>query len=141
MTAPAGMFSSLVSHIVSAKFRYPRLVAQLALPSSSTALKAETWASAVAASARPVASAASGASKSTALEIMPSLGASGAVWATVMLTALAFPEAQVALFIPPTYPVSIQYGVGGLMALDVIGILRGWKSVFWFLLLFFECVC
>jgi len=43
------------------------------------------------------------------------------------MTALAFPDSQVALFIPPTYPINIQYGVGGLMLLDVTGIIRGWR--------------
>ena len=65
--------------------------------------------------------------------ILPSLGASGAVYAAATMTALAFPESQVALFIPPTYPINIQYGIGGLMMVDVIGILRGWRSVLWLL--------
>ncbi|KAF5316468.1 hypothetical protein D9619_006592 [Psilocybe cf. subviscida] len=115
--------SGLSYTLITSTFRYPRLVAQLAFP--STVVKTETWATAVAASAHPVASAASTVTKSKVLEILPSLGASGAVWATVMVTALAFPDSQVSLFIPPTYPISIQYGVGGLMALDIIGILRG----------------
>jgi rhomboid-like protein len=43
------------------------------------------------------------------------------------MTALAFPESQIALIIPPSYPINIQYGVGGLVLLDVVGILRGWR--------------
>ncbi len=31
---PAGVFSSLVSHVVNAKFRYPKYVAQLASPAA-----------------------------------------------------------------------------------------------------------
>ncbi|KAF8972677.1 hypothetical protein BDZ97DRAFT_1649500 [Flammula alnicola] len=119
----AGMFSGLVSHIVSAKFRYPRLVSHLASP-VNTAQRTETWAGAVAATA---ASASQTATKTKVLDILPSLGASGAIYASVTLTALAFPDSQVALFIPPTYPINIQYGVGGLVALDMIGILRGWR--------------
>lgn len=119
----AGLFSGLVSHIVSAKFRYPKIVAQLASP---TVRKTETWAAAVAASS---ASAVQTAAVSKIPPILPSLGASGAVYAAATMTALAFPESQVALFIPPTYPINIQYGIGGLMMFDVIGILRGWRSV------------
>jgi rhomboid-like protein len=62
-------------------------------------------------------------------EILPSLGASGAIYGAVALTALAFPEAQVSLFIPPSYPISIQWGVGGLLLMDTVGILRGWRCV------------
>ena len=87
----------------------------------------ETWAAAVAASSTSAVQAAS-----KIRPILPSLGASGAVYAAATMTALAFPESQVALFIPPTYPINIQYGIGGLMMVDVIGILRGWRSVLFF---------
>src|SRR6266540_6679612 len=105
------MFSGLVSHIVNAKYRYPRLITQLASSTASTT-KAETWAGAVAAAS---ASTAQQATKRNIPEILPSLGASGAIYAAVTMTALAFPDSQVALFIPPTYPINIQYGVGSLM--------------------------
>ncbi|KAG6852927.1 hypothetical protein C0991_008072 [Blastosporella zonata] len=117
----AGLFSGLVSHVVATKFMYPRLVAQLSAP--STAVKTETWAAAVAASAAPAAAAAK-----SAKPILPSLGASGAVYASVTtLTALAFPESQVSLIIPPSYPIDIQTGVGALVLLDIIGAARGWR--------------
>lgn len=61
--------------------------------------------------------------------ILPSLGASGAIYAAVTLTALAFPHTEIALIIPPSFPIPIQWGVGGLVALDVIGALRGWRYV------------
>ena len=48
------------------------------------------------------------------------------------MTALAFPDSEVALFIPPSYPINIQYGVGALMTLDMIGIMRGWRFVYSF---------
>lgn len=117
------MFSGLVSHIVNAKFRYPRLLAQLT-SSTVTKAKPETWAGAVAAAS---ATTTRSAVTRNSPEILPSLGASGAIYAAVTMTALAFPESQVALFIPPTYPINIQYGVGGLMLLDTIGIIRGWR--------------
>lgn len=108
---------------MSAKFRYPRLVAQLASPTLS-APKTETWAAAVAAT-----SGAPRVATRKALDILPSLGASGAIYGAVTLTALAFPDSQIALFIPPSYPVNIQYGVGALVLLDTVGILRGWRCV------------
>ncbi|KDR68010.1 hypothetical protein GALMADRAFT_231645 [Galerina marginata CBS 339.88] len=119
----AGVFSGLVSHVVSAKFRFPRIVAELAA-STGRARKTETWAGAVAATST---SAAQTTAKRKTLDILPSLGASGAIYGAVTMTALAFPDSQVALFIPPSYPINIQYGVGGLMLLDVIGIMRGWR--------------
>jgi rhomboid-like protein len=124
----AGLFSSLVSHVVNVKFRYPKIVAHLASP-ASTVQRTENWAGAVAASSP---SAVQAVAVKKIPPILPSLGASGAIYATATMTALAFPEAQTALFFPPTYPISIQYGIGGLMIFDAIGILRGWRSVLFF---------
>jgi rhomboid-like protein len=59
--------------------------------------------------------------------ISPSLGASGAIYSTVIMSTLAFPEAEVSLVFPPTPSFSIQYGVAGAVLLDCIGILRGWR--------------
>ncbi|PPQ73067.1 hypothetical protein CVT24_001612, partial [Panaeolus cyanescens] len=131
----AGLFAGLVSHVVSTKLHYPRLVAQLS-SSVPSIPKTETWAHAVASAtaasttrnaANKAASTTAAAAASTVPPILPSLGASGAIYAAVTMTALAFPDSQVALFIPPSYPINIQYGVGGLIALDVIGIMRGWR--------------
>jgi hypothetical protein len=58
---------------------------------------------------------------------LPSLGASGAIYSTVIISTLAFPDAEVSLVFPPTPSFPIQYGVGGLVLLDCIGILRGWR--------------
>lgn len=99
-------------------------MAQLASP-TSIIQKTETWAGAVAAASSSKAVQAATVSKIP--PISPSLGASGAIYAAATMTALAFPEAQVALFIPPSYPISIQYGIGGLMMIDAIGIMRGWR--------------
>ncbi|KAG1816248.1 hypothetical protein EV424DRAFT_1410563 [Suillus variegatus] len=60
-------------------------------------------------------------------EILPSLGASGAIYAAVTVSALAFPDAQVSLIFPPFVSIPIQAGVGGLVILDMIGIIRGWR--------------
>jgi rhomboid-like protein len=109
---PAGLFSGLVSHIASSTIRYPRLISQI---SSGVAPGVGTIAAKTATS-RP-------------LDILPSLGASGAIYAAVTVTTLAFPETQISLIFPPTYPIPITYGVGGLLALDLIGAFRGWRSV------------
>ncbi|KAG6898321.1 hypothetical protein C0992_011913 [Termitomyces sp. T32_za158] len=118
----AGLFSGLVSHVVATKFMYPRMVARFSAP--SVPMKADTWASAVASSS---ASAASAAKTAVFKPILPSLGASGAIYASVTLTALAFPDSQVSLIIPPSYPIDIQTGVGALVLLDMIGAARGWR--------------
>ncbi|KAK2465684.1 hypothetical protein APHAL10511_002228 [Amanita phalloides] len=119
----AGVFSSLVSHVVSTKLRYPKYVAQLASP-AALPRKTETWASAVSST---VASTKVEAVKQATASILPSLGASGAIYSCVIVTALAFPDSQVALFIPPSYPIPIQWGVSGLVALDIVGVMRGWR--------------
>ncbi|KAG6907136.1 hypothetical protein DXG01_010355 [Tephrocybe rancida] len=118
----AGLFSGLVSHIVSTKFLYPRVLAHFSAPAA--VVKTDTWAAAVAASAAPAAAAAANAAPRS---ILPSLGASGAIYASVTLTALAFPDSQVSLIIPPSYPIDIQTGVGALVLLDIIGAARGWR--------------
>lgn len=61
--------------------------------------------------------------------ILPSLGMSGAVYGAVTLTTCAFPDTEISLIIPPSYPIPIQYGVGALVTMDIIGVLRGWRFV------------
>ena len=129
----AGLFSGLVSHVATAKILYPRLIKQLSTLRLPT--KPETWAGALAAASSTPAAAANAAATAanaagkTLPTILPSLGASGAIYACLTMTALAFPESQVALFIPPSYPIDIQTAVGGLVLMDMIGILRGWRCV------------
>jgi len=98
----AGLASSLVSHLVSTRIRFPRMVAALSSnPQSASKIPS----------------------------IMPSLGASGAIYATVTLSALALPQASVSLIFLPWFQLPIAVGVGGIITLDIIGALRGW-SVF-----------
>ena len=100
----AGLFSSLGSHLVSTLIRVPRLVKLLRMPASpSTAAAIE---------ALP--------------PILPSLGASGAIYSALTLTALAYPDANVSPIFLPILSIPIGAGVGGMVALDMIGILRGW---------------
>lgn len=123
----AGLFSSLVSHLVTTRILYPRLVSKLVQPDKTGSPGmmhkiSSSLSSAAKSSARPTTDAAA-----AAPTILPSLGASGAIYSTVILSAFAFPDAQVALVFPPTPSFPIQYGLGGMVLLDCIGILRGWR--------------
>ena len=107
----AGLFSGLVSHVVAARIHFPRIVNHL----SSTVKNASNTSSRRFFSApRPP------------NDILPSLGASGGVYALVTMTALAYKDAEVSMFFLPL-SIPIQWGVGGMVALDVLGILRGWR--------------
>ena len=78
---------------------------------------------------RPLTSAGTSTATKEAPSILPSLGASGAIYAAVTYTALAFPETSISLLFPPTPPFPIQMGVGGFVLLDIIGAIRGWRLV------------
>ncbi|KAF8127362.1 hypothetical protein EV363DRAFT_1515011, partial [Boletus edulis] len=109
----AGLFSGLVSHCVSAKILYPRILSQI---SKQAAVRSSPAASALVGDV----------AQQVPDKILPSLGASGAIYAAVTLTALAFPDAQVQpIFIPIS--MSITTGVGALVLADIVGVLRGWK--------------
>ncbi|KAF9018596.1 hypothetical protein BDZ89DRAFT_1209927 [Hymenopellis radicata] len=110
-------------HVIACKIRYPRLVAHLSSPTNVPKVT-DTWAAAVSSTAT---GAAASTTAKAAPTIVPSLGASGAIYSCLTLTALAYPTSQIALSIPPSYPINIQWGVGGLVLLDFIGILRGWR--------------
>ncbi|KAG1864903.1 hypothetical protein F4604DRAFT_1782701 [Suillus subluteus] len=113
----AGLFSGLVSHVAACKVLFPRLVNQY---TTSAVIKNSPAAAAISSTAVKTATTAP-------REILPSLGASGAIYAAVTVSALAFPDAQVSLIFPPFVSIPIQAGVGGLVILDVIGIVRGWR--------------
>jgi len=100
-----GIFSSLVSHVVATRFRFPRIVAALAAGNGATGAAAAA----------------------NATSILPSLGASGAIYAAVTLSALALPDASVSFIFFPWLQVPISAGVGGLVLLDVVGVWRGWR--------------
>ncbi|SPO41926.1 uncharacterized protein PSFLO_07409 [Pseudozyma flocculosa] len=55
-----------------------------------------------------------------------SLGASGAVYAVVVASALAFPDARISLIFLPMFTLPIGTGVQCMVALDLLGALRGW---------------
>ena len=101
----AGLVSSLTSHLNTVLVRLPRLLRDLsntARVSTASALAAHS-------------------------AVLPSLGASGAIYATLTLTSLAFPEASVSLIFLPFVPIQIGYGVAGMVAVDVLGLIRGWR--------------
>ncbi|KAH9857282.1 hypothetical protein C2E23DRAFT_749161 [Lenzites betulinus] len=121
----AGLFSGLVSHVAYARWVYPRLIARLkATTHSASALR--SGASATSAGAAAASEAAVTTTKA-ASEGMHSLGSSGAVYAMFAITALGFPDAEITLIIPPWFPINIQTGFAALLAVDMLGVLRGWK--------------
>lgn len=124
----AGLFSSLASHLVTTRFIYPRLLSKLAQPEKANSPGvieriSSSLSSAAKSSARPATTDAAAAAPT----ILPSLGASGAIYSTVVVSTFAFPDAEVALVFPPTPSFPIQYGVGGMVLLDCLGVLRGWR--------------
>jgi rhomboid-like protein len=60
---------------------------------------------------------------------MPSLGASGAIYAALTLTACAFPDTSVGLIFIPFFSLPIGLGVAGMVTFDIIGLIRGWRYV------------
>ncbi|KAF8705453.1 Rhomboid family, partial [Rhizoctonia solani] len=104
----AGLFSSYVSHIISTRVRLPALLRTL----TSTSIRTEAIA----------------ASRAHGV-IAPSLGASGAIYAAVTASALAYPDASVSLIFLPFVSLPIGAGVGGMVCLDIIGIIRGWSFI------------
>ena len=60
--------------------------------------------------------------------IRPELGASGALYGVVVLSALTQPDANIGLILVPGLEFPIGYGVLGLVTMDTIGLLRGWQT-------------
>lgn len=60
--------------------------------------------------------------------LLPSLGASGALYGLLGLCAALFPDNQVVLIFLPFLPIKIGYGVPGIMAVDALGLVRGWRT-------------
>ncbi|WRT69961.1 uncharacterized protein IL334_006952 [Kwoniella shivajii] len=101
----AGLFSSLGSHLWTNIFRYPILRKALSHPariSSPQALMSHQG-------------------------ILPSLGASGAIYAALTMTACAFPDSNVGIIFIPFVSLPIGMGVAGMITLDLIGLIRGWR--------------
>ncbi|TBU30446.1 hypothetical protein BD311DRAFT_805318 [Dichomitus squalens] len=99
----AGLFSGLVSHIGHTRWQYPRLIARLrnatTTPSTSSSFSLKS-------------------SASTALTKADT---------AVAAAALGYPDAEITLVIPPYFPINIQTGFFALVAIDTLGVLRGWR--------------
>ncbi|WFD29192.1 rhomboid protease [Malassezia sp. CBS 17886] len=55
------------------------------------------------------------------------LGSSGAIYASFVLCACAFPSAKLSFFFLPFTAMPIQWGVLGLVGMDLVGLMRGWQ--------------
>ncbi|KAJ7668342.1 hypothetical protein B0H17DRAFT_1248473, partial [Mycena rosella] len=128
----AGLFAALTSHIIHLKILYPRLIARLSLPSSLPVTNPDTWASALRTQTPPTSRLRSffqffSPTPHPKTQLTPRVGGTGALYALITLTALGFPNAEIALFYPPNYSVPVQWGAGSLLLLDLFGIWRGWR--------------
>ncbi|TDL23855.1 rhomboid-domain-containing protein [Rickenella mellea] len=113
----AGLFASLASHVFTTRITYPRLISKLTAAATSR-LKSGAKGNLLAT-----------ANKSSSSTILPSLGASGAIYAMFTLTALSQPDVQIRLIIPPTPDFPISWGLYGMLIFDTLGILRGWRMM------------
>lgn len=103
--AAAALFSSLSSHLYTNLLRLPRLLRSIRNPARLSSPQA----------------------LANQQAILPSLGASGAIYAALTLTACAYPETSVGIIFVPFFAIPIGWGVCGMVAVDVIGLLRGWR--------------
>ncbi|KAJ2787824.1 hypothetical protein GGI15_000393 [Coemansia interrupta] len=60
--------------------------------------------------------------------LLPSLGASGAVYSVIGATMMMFPRAKIALIFLPFLPFTISQGFPALMAYDFLGAALGWRT-------------
>ncbi|TIC20636.1 hypothetical protein E3Q13_00386 [Wallemia mellicola] len=67
------------------------------------------------------------ATKYTQRTLMPSLGASGAVYSTLVMSAYSNPDIKVNLIFFPWFGFPISTGVLAMVGFDIFGLLRGWK--------------
>ncbi|KAJ1998700.1 hypothetical protein GGI04_004889 [Coemansia thaxteri] len=59
--------------------------------------------------------------------ILPSLGASGAVYAVVGAAMMMAPDSKISLIFLPFVPISISHAFPALLAYDLLGALLGWQ--------------
>ncbi|KAG2187740.1 hypothetical protein INT44_005430 [Umbelopsis vinacea] len=60
--------------------------------------------------------------------VLPSLGASGAIYGCLSATAMLYPDASVYVVFLPFLPIKIGYALPALMGLDLAGILLRWRT-------------
>ncbi|GAA5940068.1 rhomboid family intramembrane serine protease [Sporobolomyces koalae] len=68
-----------------------------------------------------------GSAETVRASILPSLGASGAVYSCLTITALSYPDSSVALIFLPFVPIPIGAATSALILVDLAGLIRGWK--------------
>lgn len=95
--ASAGVFAATLSHLVSA-IRFKRIAALHGLNTARNTVGRQA-----------------------------SLGSSGAVYAALVMSACAFPDAKLGIIFLPFITVPIGMGVVGLVAADVAGVLFRWR--------------
>lgn len=59
--------------------------------------------------------------------LIPSLGASGAVYSTLVMSAYSNPDIKVNLIFLPFFGFSISTGVMAMVGFDIVGLVAGWK--------------
>ncbi|PHZ10678.1 rhomboid-domain-containing protein [Rhizopus microsporus ATCC 52813] len=59
--------------------------------------------------------------------LLPSLGASGAIYGLVASTAILHPNSSISLIFLPMIPIKLGYALPALMSFDLAGILLRWK--------------
>lgn len=128
----AGLFSGLVSHIGHARWQYPRLIARLraqgaGATASLTRIGMTSSAKEIATTVAESTTGVTTKAMKAANEGTYSLGSSGAIYALFALTAFGFPDAEITFVIPPWIPINIQTGFYALVAIDVLGVVRGWR--------------
>ena len=110
--ATVGLVANLGSHAINVLYRLPRslsLIQQLGRANGTT-----ITASALAATPGVA-------------PILPGLGASGAIYGCLTVSALAHPDFEVLIYLFPFVSFKIGPAVLGLVALDAVGVLRGWR--------------
>nr|GAT55746.1 predicted protein [Mycena chlorophos] len=128
----AGLFAGLTSHIIHAKVLYPRMISRLSSKPAMSS-KPDTWAAALRnipppkSRLRSFLRIPSPVPTPPVPRLTPRFAGTGALYALMTLSALGFPNAEIALFYPPDLSVPIQWAACGLLLLDVFGIFRGWK--------------
>ncbi|OCH85110.1 hypothetical protein OBBRIDRAFT_763385 [Obba rivulosa] len=110
-----GLMSALTSHLASAYIIYPRLLSRL----TSSAMQTVRGRAAQAAAGAEIAKEAS--------TILPSLGISGAVYSAFVYTAFAYPDTHISLIFLPNFPIPIAWGATGMVMVDLLGAMRGWR--------------
>ncbi|KAL7413031.1 hypothetical protein BDY24DRAFT_390402 [Mrakia frigida] len=106
----AGILSSLLSHTIFNIFQLPRLLRAITSPTN------------------PILTPSALSSLARKHNAVPSLGASGAIYAVFFLGAMSYPDAQVGIIFLPFLTMPIKFAAGAMMLLDVVGIWRAWKG-------------